>query len=152
MYIDSPFIPNTVFLCLFFYKYLSLQFIFLVCLSFYYLLILLFFLIFASKFMIFSHFYYILLFTFGEGNGHPLQYSCLKNSTADEPGRLQSMGLQRVGDAAAAKSLQSCLTLCDPTDGSQPGFPSLGFSRQEHWSGLPFPSPIHESEIGRAHV
>ena len=23
--------------------------------------------------------------------------------------------------------------------------PSLGFSRQEHWSGLPFPSPIHES-------
>ena len=24
--------------------------------------------------------------------------------------------------------------------------PSLGFSRQEHWSGLPFPSPMHESE------
>ena len=24
--------------------------------------------------------------------------------------------------------------------------PSLGFSRQEHWSGLPFPSPTHESE------
>ena len=23
---------------------------------------------------------------------------------------------------------------------------SMGFSRQEHWSGLPFPSPIHESE------
>ena len=23
---------------------------------------------------------------------------------------------------------------------------SLGFSRQEHWSGLPFPSPVHESE------
>ena len=22
----------------------------------------------------------------------------------------------------------------------------LGFSRQEHWSGLPFPSPMHESE------
>ena len=34
--------------------------------------------------------------------------------------------------AAAAKSLQSCLT--------------LGFSRQEHWSGLPFPPPMHESE------
>ena len=48
--------------------------------------------------------------------------------------------------AAAAKSLQLCLTLCDPTDGSPPGFPSLGFSRQEHWSGLPFPSPKHESE------
>ena len=24
--------------------------------------------------------------------------------------------------------------------------PSLGFSRQEHWSGLPYPSPMHESE------
>ena len=24
--------------------------------------------------------------------------------------------------------------------------PSLGFSRQEHWGGLPFPSPMHESE------
>ena len=24
--------------------------------------------------------------------------------------------------------------------------PSLVFSRQEHWSGLPFPSPVHESE------
>ena len=95
---------------------------------------------------------------------------------------------------AAAKSLQSCLTLCDPIDGSPPGSPvpgilqartlewvaisfsnawkwkvklkslshtrllatpwtaahqappSLGFSRQEHWSGLPFPSPMHESE------
>ena len=48
--------------------------------------------------------------------------------------------------AAAAKSLQSCPTLCDPTNGSPPGPPSLGFSRQEHWSGLPFPSPMHESE------
>ena len=44
--------------------------------------------------------------------------------------------------AAAAKSLQSCPTLCDPTNDS----PSLGFSRQEHWSGFPFPSPMQESE------
>ena len=48
--------------------------------------------------------------------------------------------------AAAAKSLQSCPTLCDPTDGSHQAPQSLGFSRQEHWSGLPFPSPMHESE------
>ena len=48
--------------------------------------------------------------------------------------------------AAAAKSLQSCLTLCDPIDGSHQTPPSLGFSRQEHWSGLPFPSPMYESE------
>ena len=26
---------------------------------------------------------------------------------------------------------------------------SLGFSRQEHWSGWPFPSPVHESEKGK---
>ena len=48
--------------------------------------------------------------------------------------------------AAAAVSLQSCPILYDPIDGSQPGFLSLGFSRQEHWSGLPFPSPMHKSE------
>ena len=91
--------------------------------------------------------------------------------------------------AAAAKSLQLCLTLCDPIDGSPPGSPipgilqartlewvaisfsnawtlkvkvkslshvwlfatpwtaahqappSMGFSRQEYWSGVPLPSP-----------
>ena len=48
--------------------------------------------------------------------------------------------------AAAAKSLQSCPTLCNPTDGSPPGSPVPGFSWQEHWSGLPFPSPMHGSE------
>ena len=89
----------------------------------------------------------------------------------------------------AAKSLQSCPTLCDPIDGGPPGFPhpwdspgkntgvgchfllqcmkvkserevaqscptlatpwtaahqappSVGFSRQEYWSGVPLPSP-----------
>ena len=91
--------------------------------------------------------------------------------------------------AAAAKSLQSCPTLCNPKDGSPPGSPvpgilrartlewvaisfsnawkwkvkvkslshvlllvtpwtvahqaplSMGFSRQEYWSGVPLPSP-----------
>ena len=47
--------------------------------------------------------------------------------------------------AAAAKSLQLSPTLCDPIDGSPPGSPVPGFSRQEHWSGLPFPSPVHKS-------
>ena len=27
---------------------------------------------------------------------------------------------------------------------------SLGFSRQEHWSGLPFPSPMRESEVAQS--
>ena len=33
----------------------------------------------------------------GEGNGNPLQYSCLENPMTEEPGGLQSIGLQRVG-------------------------------------------------------
>ena len=48
--------------------------------------------------------------------------------------------------AAAAKALQSCPILCDSIDGSHQAPPSPRFSRQEHWSGLPFPSPMHESE------
>ena len=54
--------------------------------------------------------------------------------------------VESIAAAAAAATLQSCPTLCDPTEGSPPGSPSLGFSRQEHWGGLPFPSPMHESE------
>ena len=34
----------------------------------------------------------------GEGNGTPLQYFCLENPWTEEPGRLQSMGLLRVGN------------------------------------------------------
>ena len=58
----------------------------------------------------------------GEGNGNPLQYSCLENprSLTKKPGRLQSAA------AAASKSLQLCPTLCDPIDGSPPGSPVPG--------------------------
>ena len=97
--------------------------------------------------------------------------------------------IKRIIRDSTTKSLQSCLTLCDPTDGSPPGStvpgilqartlewvaisfsnawkwkvrvkslsrvrlfatpwtapyqapPSMGFSRQEYWSGLPLPSP-----------
>ena len=34
----------------------------------------------------------------GEGNGTPLQYSCLENPWIEEPGRLQSIGSLRVGN------------------------------------------------------
>ena len=40
-----------------------------------------------------------------------------------------------------AKSLQSCPTLCNPMDCSLPAPLSMGFSRQEYWSGLPCPPP-----------
>ena len=43
--------------------------------------------------------------------------------------------------AAAKSSLQLCPTLCDPIGGSPPAPLSLGFFRQEYWSGLSFPFP-----------
>ena len=39
--------------------------------------------------------------------------------------------------------VQLCAT---PQTAAHQAPPSLGFSRQEHWSGLSFPSPMHESE------
>ena len=48
--------------------------------------------------------------------------------------------------AAAAKSLQSCPTLCDPIDGSPPGSPVPGILQARTLDGLPFPFPMHESE------
>ena len=95
---------------------------------------------------------------FGEGNGNPLQYSCLgKNPWTEKPGCLQSTGLQRVRhDWETSLSLTllllllSCFSrvrLCaTPEMAAHQASLSLGFSRQEHWSGLPFPSPMHESE------
>ena len=99
------------------------------------------------------------------------------------------MYIYGIAAATAAKSLQSCPTLCDPIDGSPPGSPrpwdspgkntgvgchfllqcmkvkvkslscvrllatpwtaayqatpSMGFSRQEYWSGVPLPSLIY---------
>ena len=41
----------------------------------------------------------------------------------------------------------SCVRLCATQEiAAHQAPPSLGFSRQEHWSGLPFPSPMHDSE------
>ena len=48
-------------------------------------------------------------------------------------------------DTAAARfsRVRLCVT---PETASHQAPLFLGFSRQEHWSGLPFPSPMHESE------
>ena len=43
----------------------------------------------------------------------------------------------------------SRVRLCGPMGGGPPGSPSLGFSRQEHWSGLPVPSPVHACMLSR---
>ena len=63
------------------------------------------------------------------------EFRQLMQSKETVPTRLPSLHA-----AAAAKSLQSCLT-----EAHQAPL-SLGFSRQGHWNGLPFPSPMHESE------
>ena len=56
-------------------------------------------------------------------------------------GITDSMDVHNVGPAAAAaKSLQSCLTLCDPIDGSPPGSPILGIlqARTLEWVAISF--------------
>ena len=45
----------------------------------------------------------------------------------------------------------SCVRLCaTPQTAAHQAPPSLGFSRQEHWSGVPFPFPMHESEVAQS--
>ena len=45
-----------------------------------------------------------------------------------------------IGVLCVCLAAQPCLTLCKPMDCSSL---SMGFSRQEYWSGLPFASPGH---------
>ena len=46
------------------------------------------------------------------------------------------------GIESESEVVQSSPTLCDPwTNVAHQAPPSMGFSRQEYWSGLPFPSP-----------
>ena len=51
----------------------------------------------------------------------------------------RNLGAAAAAAAAAAKSFQLCPTLYDPVAAHQAPL-SLGFSRQEYWSGLPFPA------------
>ena len=57
----------------------------------------------------------------------------------EESSRLTSMGSQK-SQTAAAKSLQSCPTLCDPRDGSPPGSPVPGIlqARTLEWVAISF--------------
>ena len=45
----------------------------------------------------------------GKGNDNPLQYSCLENPMTEEPGRLQSMGSQRVGHEWATNTVNTII-------------------------------------------
>ena len=57
-------------------------------------------------------------------------------------GKLMSLLFNMLSAAAAAKSLQSCLTLCDPIDGSLPGSPVPGIlqARILEWVAISFSS------------
>ena len=89
------------------------------------------------------------MWTTGEGNGKPLQHSCLENlmnsmkrqkdmTLEDEPPRSEDVQYA----AAAAKSLQSCPTLCDPIDGSPQGspIPRILQARTLEWVAISFSS------------
>ena len=65
----------------------------------------------------------------GEGNGKPLQYLCLENPMLLLLSHFSRVRLCETLQMAAHQALMF-----------------LGFSRQEYWSGLPFLSPMHESE------
>ena len=56
------------------------------------------------------------------------------------------LGLQ--APSMRAKSIQLCLTLCNPIDIAHEAPLSMGFSQQEYWSGLPCPPPGDLSEPG----
>ena len=58
---------------------------------------------------------------------------------------LYGIGPERMKRSEVA---QSCPTLCDTKDCSIQAPSSMGFSRQEYWSGLPFPSPERCIAVG----
>ena len=84
----------------------------------------------------------------GEGNGYLLQCSCLGNPMSQGTwwGHRESFTTEHVNRychtaaAAAAKSLQSCPTLCDPIDGSPLGSPVPGIlqARTLEWVAISF--------------
>ena len=61
------------------------------------------------------------------------------------PGKNTGVGchflLQCMKVKSESEVAQSCLTLGDPWTAAYQTPPSMGFSRQEYWSGLPLPSP-----------
>ena len=58
-----------------------------------------------------------------------------------------------IAAAAAAKLLQSCPTLCDPIDGSPPGFPILGIlqARMLEWVAISFSNIDSQWEADKQH-
>ena len=53
----------------------------------------------------------------------------------------QKLDINKIQSESESEVAQSCPTVCDPWTVAHQAPPSMGFSRQEYWSGLPFPSP-----------
>ena len=68
----------------------------------------------------------------------------------DSPGKNTGVGchflLQCMKVKSESEVVQSCPTFATPWTAAYQAPLSMGFSRQEYWSRLPFPSPMHESE------
>ena len=68
-------------------------------------------------------------------------------STLGSSQTFQTAVSTRIGLLLPLPSHVSRVQLCaTPQTAAHQAPPPLGFSRQEHWSGLPLPSPMHESE------
>ena len=59
----------------------------------------------------------------GEGNGNPLQYSCLENSMDRKASWATVCGIAKLLSDQIRSVAQSCPTLCDPMNRSTPGLP-----------------------------
>ena len=76
------------------------------------------------------------------------KYTCIFIPYKYQFGIIYSIYLHRNNILLLLLSYFSRVRLCvTPQTAANQAPPSLGFSRQEHWGGLPFPSPMHESEI-----
>ena len=53
----------------------------------------------------------------------------------------QKLDINKIQSESESEVAQSCPTVCDPWTVAHQAPPSMGFSRQEYWCGLPFPSP-----------
>ena len=77
------------------------------------------------------------------------------SSPWDFPGKSTGVGchflLQCMKVKSESEVAQSCLTLHNPIDCAHQASPSLGFPRQEYWSGLPLPS-LPDGTSGKKHA
>ena len=88
---------------------------------------------------------------------HPAYFTSMQSTSCEMLGWVNHKLESRLpGEISTTSEIQMLLLLLShfsrvrlcatPEMAAYQALLSLGFSRQEHWSGLPFPSPMHESE------